>query len=372
MVFLYIFFINKGNFLTIISQNLFFNNFQFHGIIALLQLCTFYGGDVMNISSFKKTVRHFPRLVFPFFLILVVLCGFLLTGCGQGNIPMSSSNSSSNKGDREIRDNTPLVLIPEASGVKVFESDLYSIDASNTSRGYVMVNYRGTSEKVKLQITIPSGLAYTYLVTTYNQWVTYPLSGGNGNYKIELFEVADLANDLYAVIFTQELDVVIEDEFLPFLYPNNYVYFTPDSAAVAKGKTLAEGATSDLEVITSIYNFVTKNIGYDVEKAQSVEYGYVPNVDSTLTTQKGICFDYASLMSAMLRSQGIPTRLEVGYAGEVYHAWISCYVDEIGWIDKIIQFDGVSWTLMDPTFAAGGGGSEYIGDGTNYQMKYNY
>jgi hypothetical protein len=80
-------------------------------------------------------------------------------------------------------------------------------------------------------------------------------------------------------------------------------------------------------------------------------------------------------MSAMLRSQQIPTRLEVGYAGEVYHAWISCYVDEIGWVDNIISFDGENWSLMDPTLAANNSSSaveEYIGDGSNYLIKYTY
>ena len=45
-------------------------------------------------------------------------------------------------------------------------------------------------------------------------------------------------------------------------------------------------------------------------------------------------------MTAMLRSQGIPSKLEVGYAGESLHAWINTYIDEIGWVDKIIRFDG--------------------------------
>ena len=72
----------------------------------------------------------------------------------------------------------------------------------------------------------------------------------------------------------------------------------------------------------------------------------------TLSTGKGICFDYAALMTAMLRSQGIPTKLEIGYSGEVYHAWISTYIDEIGWVDNVIQFDGKSWSLIDPTLAA--------------------
>lgn len=74
----------------------------------------------------------------------------------------------------------------------------------------------------------------------------------------------------------------------------------------------------------------------------------------------------------MLRSQGIPTRLEIGHSGEVYHAWISVYIEDKGWIDKIIEFSGDSWTRMDPTFASGNDNNkkilEYIGDGSNYTL----
>ena len=327
----------------------------------------------MKFVTFFAIVRRFSLSALSLCLVLILFCGILLVGCqGEAGFSLSSNAAPPAKGENELRDNTPSVLVPKASGVTLYESELYSIDASNISKGYVMVNYHGNSEKVKLQITLPDGTPYTYLITTYNQWLTYPLPGGNGNYNIELFEVADLANDLYAVAFTQGLEVTIENEFLPFLYPNNYVDFTPDGEAIALGKSLAQGATSDLDVITSIYEYVIKNISYDTEKADTVTYGYIPNVDDTLKTGKGICFDYASLMTAILRSQGIPTKLEVGYAGDLYHAWISCYVDEIGWVDNIIQFDGANWTLMDPTFAAGSGSGEYVGDGTNYQVKYNY
>ena len=77
----------------------------------------------------------------------------------------------------------------------------------------------------------------------------------------------------------------------------------------------------------------------------------------------------------MLRSQRIPTKLEVGYSGEAYHAWISTYIADIGWIDKIIEFNGNTWTLMDPTLAASNDRSavgKYIGDGSNYVVKYSY
>lgn len=54
-------------------------------------------------------------------------------------------------------------------------------------------------------------------------------------------------------------------------------------------------------------------------------------------------------MTAMLRSQDIPTKLVVGYTGNLYHAWINVYLEGQGWVDNIIYFDGTSWKLMDPT-----------------------
>lgn len=80
-------------------------------------------------------------------------------------------------------------------------------------------------------------------------------------------------------------------------------------------------------------------------------------------------------MAAMLRSQSIPTKLVIGYSGNAYHAWTSVYVAEIGWIDNVIEFDGTNWSLIDPTLAANNSAAsvkKYIGDGSNYTVKYSY
>ena len=42
---------------------------------------------------------------------------------------------------------------------------------------------------------------------------------------------------------------------------------------------------------------------------------------------------------------------------------------------KVIEFDGNSWQLVDPTFASNNESSDvadYVGDGTNYLLKYSY
>lgn len=300
------------------------------------------------------------------YLLIAIFC-LLLGGCS------GSSSASRKEHSGPPRDSTPKVLTPSADGVTVYQNDFASIDTSNTSQGYVMVKYNGTNEKVKLQITCPDQSCYTYLISDRGAYDTFPLTAGNGSYALQVLE--NVAGDTYTVSLAQSINVSIEDEFLPFLYPNQYVNFHTDSKAVSKGSDLAKDTYSDLDVVQNIYNYVIKNISYDTEKAQNVSYGYVPDIDDTLSSKKGICFDYAALMTSMLRSQNIPTKLEVGYSGDAYHAWISTYIDDKGWVDDIIQFNGDTWQIMDPTLAATNDSAavkKYVGDGSHYIVKYTY
>ena len=300
------------------------------------------------------------------YLLIAIFC-LLLGGCS------GSSSASRKEHSGPPRDSTPRVLTPSADGVTVYQNDFASIDTSNTSQGYVMVKYNGTNEKVKLQITCPDQSCYTYLISDRGAYDTFPLTAGNGSYALQVLE--NVAGDTYTVSLAQSINVSIEDEFLPFLYPNQYVNFHTDSKAVSKGSDLAKDTYSDLDVVQNIYNYVIKNISYDTEKAQNVSYGYVPDIDDTLSSKKGICFDYAALMTSMLRSQNIPTKLEVGYSGDAYHAWISTYIDDKGWVDDIIQFNGNTWQIMDPTLAATNDSAavkKYVGDGSHYVVKYTY
>lgn len=300
------------------------------------------------------------------YLLIAIFC-LLLGGCS------GSSSASRKEHSGPPRDSTPRVLTPSADGVTVYQNDFASIDTSNTSQGYVMVKYNGTNEKVKLQITCPDQSCYTYLISDRGAYDTFPLTAGNGSYALQVLE--NVAGDTYTVSLAQSINVNIEDEFLPFLYPNQYVNFHTDSKAVSKGSDLAKDTYSDLDVVQNIYNYVIKNISYDTEKAQNVSYGYVPDIDDTLSSKKGICFDYAALMTSMLRSQNIPTKLEVGYSGNAYHAWISTYIDDKGWVDDIIQFNGDTWQIMDPTLAATNDSAavkKYVGDGSHYIVKYTY
>ena len=53
--------------------------------------------------------------------------------------------------------------------------------------------------------------------------------------------------------------------------------------------------------------------------------------------------EFVLTMAAVMRqpcscSQDIPTKLVVGYTGDVYHAWVDVYIKEMGWVDNFNLF----------------------------------
>ena len=172
------------------------------------------------------------------------------------------------------------------------------------------------------------------------------------------------------------MKVSLTSDLAPFLRPNQYVNYKKGDAAVKKASELCAGADTELEKVDAVYSWLVDNVTYDKELAANLGSGYLPDTDKTVNKKIGICLDYAGTMAAMLRSQNVPTKLIVGYAGSAYHAWISVYCKGVGWVYTMIYFDGSSWHRLDPTFAASSGSSDaimkYIGDGSNYSVKYVY
>lgn len=273
----------------------------------------------------------------------------------------------------EKEEELPVLLLPEASGKAVQKNTRAEIDYSNTADGYVMARFTASTDKrLKVQITGPS-TTYSYDLSA-GSWVTFPLSDGDGQYKVMVAE--NTTGTKYAVVVSVSFQVKLTDEFAPFLRPNQYVDYSAAPNSVKKAAELTKDITDPLEKVAKVYDYVIGELTYDKEKAKNVKSGYLPVLDSVLEAKKGICFDYASLMAGMLRSQGVPCKLVVGYAGKAYHAWINVWTEEAGWIDAVIYFDGAAWQRMDPTFASSGKSSEsimkYIGNGSNYTAKYLY
>ena len=298
------------------------------------------------------------------FAILLISCIFcsILSGCG------SSSKSSSS----EPPVYSPLrVLVPEAPGSDTLGSSPLTLDVSNITQGYFVAQSDSADLVASLQITAPTGVLYSYFIEPGENAVI-PFTEGDGDYTVVGYQ--QIQGDQYAALYSETLTVELENEFLPFLYPNQYVNFSPDSEASKLALSMVSEDTSDIDALKQIYNYVVNNLSYDYDKAETVEAGYLPNVDETLSAKTGICFDYAALTTAMLRSCDIPCKLQIGYTGDIKHAWIDVYIRSKGWVNNAVSFKGDSWSLMDPTFDSNSDDKEaiqeYIGDESNYTLQF--
>ena len=275
-------------------------------------------------------------------LLIIALSCILSFGC---RIKDAKENTQTPQPEAPHPEHTPSVFLPSADGVVTYGNASAAIDASHSSEGYIMVRSFDPGDEVKLQISGPDQKEYYYFLSDSGDFEAIPLVCGSGTYQIQILKQA--ADDTYVPLFSQSLDALVEEPYIPFLYPNQYVKYTTASKAILKGSELASDTASDLEILQNIYQFVTENITCDAEKTVNLSYSYLPNIDKTFESGTGNCFDLATIMTAMLRSQKIPAKLELGYADQTLHAWISVYLKETGWTEHIICFNGTTWKLEE-------------------------
>lgn len=244
------------------------------------------------------------------------------------------------------------------------------IDLSAVGQGYVAVA-AVAENRLKFQV-VKDESVYNYDIASDGTPSVFPLQCGDGSYRFRVME--NVVDSKYAELYSTTRDVTLDDEFQPFLRPNDYIKYSQDSLCVRKAAELAAGAEDELALIGAVYAFVCQTVRYDTAKAASVRSGYMPDPDETMQTGMGICFDYASLAGAMLRSQGIPTKEIFGYVAPdgLYHAWNMFYTEQTGWVTVSFEVSGRQWQRLDLTFAAGGADASFIGDGSNYSDLYVY
>ena len=209
------------------------------------------------------------------------------------------------------------------------------VDVGHADDGYIQVKHRAGKKRIKVRVSC-GGETYTYDLNQNGEFEVFPLQMGSGTYKVTVYE--QVKGTQYQSLSTISFKAELADELSPYLYPNQYAWYEADSQAVAQADTLCVDLTTDEQKVDAVHSFVTSRFMYDYIKAMTVKSNttYLPDVDSTLNDKKGICFDFAALMCCMLRSQGIPTQLVIGYADACYHAWNRVYVDG-------------QWRLIDTT-----------------------
>lgn len=269
----------------------------------------------------------------------------------------------------------PAWVMPTTALASPFSADSATagapvIDVSHASEGYVAAS--ATSD-ARLKLQVASGdMNYNYDLPSDGSAIVAPLNMGSGSYLVRVMQ--NTSGNNYVEITSQSVDVALASEFEPYLRPNVFCDYDDSSACVAKARELVGDAENEGDVMRDVCIWVATNISYDYDKASELSgtSGYVPNPDRTLEEGTGICFDYASLSAAMLRSLGIPCQVVTGYVSPngVYHAWNMVCVDG-SWTSVELSVSADEWSRVDLTFAAAGAG-ETVGDGSSYTDRYVY
>jgi transglutaminase-like putative cysteine protease len=140
-----------------------------------------------------------------------------------------------------------------------------------------------------------------------------------------------------------------------FLAPDKLVPTTGLPAELAAKVTA--GKSSQMDKTRAIYDYVFANMSYD---KTGTGWGH-GDVLYACNAKKGNCTDFHSLFIAMARSQGIPSRFEIGFqvppdqhssdiAG--YHCWAEFFNPQNGWVPVDISEAWKHQTKKDYYFGA--------------------
>lgn len=206
-----------------------------------------------------------------------------------------------------------------------------TVDYSHADEGYILAKGSKGKNRLKLRITCGDE-TLTYDINRNGEYEVFPLTGGSGKYKCVLYR--NTSGKKYSQDGSVTVKAKMKREDAAFLCPNQYVSYTKNTSAVITASEICEGLSSDSEKLETIRSYVTHNFVYDYIQALTVSAGDLPNIDRCWEKRMGICQDLSAVTVCMLRTQGIPAKLMIGYADQNYHAWVAAYIG-----GEEIQFD---------------------------------
>jgi transglutaminase-like putative cysteine protease len=124
-------------------------------------------------------------------------------------------------------------------------------------------------------------------------------------------------------------------------YTRSTRYWPTDGAVGEAARGVVKQDAKVADNVRAVYDYVINKLTYNDDKLKfNVRQGAAK---ALANPSNAVCLEYADLMIAMLRSQGIPARMVVGYAyagslkaspgvEDSLHSWVEAYVPGIGWM----------------------------------------
>lgn len=146
-----------------------------------------------------------------------------------------------------------------------------------------------------------------------------------------------------------------------YLFPSPAV--KPDAAVAEYAAHSFSGARPLLEAVMDLTTRIHRDFIFDPTATTTAT-----PVEEIFANRRGVCQDFAHLMIACLRSQGLPCRYVSGYivtnpppgmprlvGADASHAWVSVYSPAAGWVD----FDPTNNCLVNNQHITVGWGRDF-------------
>ncbi|MBG9448213.1 transglutaminase [Cytobacillus firmus] len=174
---------------------------------------------------------------------------------------------------------------------------------------------------------------------------SFYLRFGPGKYEVTLSvpEIKEENSDYFRFYGFAKFEVESTGEDKRDLLPSRGVQ--SDAPQITElAQELTEGISGEREKAKAVYDYVAKNVSYDVNKLETDDFSWDDSALKTLDSKTGVCQDYSYLAIALLRAINMEARFIEGTAFGGFwpqkHAWVE------------VKVDG-SWITMDPTWGAG-------------------
>lgn len=264
-------------------------------------------------------------------------------------------------------------VIPNADQIKmrevskgVYQNDYAKININTASEGYVEVtSLMKEAEDITVSLVSSkkneqgknAAFGYGSLIKEYKNanfngicTLKVPLTYGNGKYNISMMSYLNSGSTGFMCKKAEvEVNISNVSDTKAFLMSTDEVYFNSNMQFIKKAKELCVGAKDNFEKVIRINEWLISYMSYK-ETDYTAQGLYICDLERKYKQKTGVCYDYAIIFAAMLRSQGIPCKAVFGYLYDVGHVWNQVYVPGNGKIqnDSVTALEGNKWCYVEP------------------------
>ena len=231
---------------------------------------------------------------------------------------------------------------PDTKNTKM-DNGYGTVDWSTAANGYITFTAKGQTRMFVLQG--PDDTQALFEVAK-GDMIKAALVDGTGKYQ---YAIANITNGgkSYRIQYKNSFTVQsIDAELAPYLVSTPWGDYENAPDATAKAEELWDSKKTQLENIEAIAEWVG-DLKYDKTLKQGTVDVYVAP-DSVIENGGGVCNEMSKLLSAMLRSQGVPAYVQTGHnAGGNNHGWVMAWVELSTSVKDGVTSSKGAWVLIE-------------------------